>query len=104
MTHGEQWQAAAFKRLASFCKVRGYTIHGPVVLPGDQNVVAIRDYTGHRVELFYTADGSNVELLDVYGRPRANLSAAEFDDWTTGLIRQAPVSKRQLILPLEASP
>lgn len=102
MTNGEKWHAACVKRITGYCKARGFTLAGHRDL-GDVSVAAIRDYTGHRVEVFFST--WEPEFDDPHGW-LLPFTAANFDQLTEALLRKDPVSKRQLILPiiLEAPP
>lgn len=99
-TNAEKWHASCVKRIAGYSKARGFTLAGHRALDGI-SVAAIRDYTGHRVEVFfYTVEPE-------FDDPRGWLlpfNAASFEQLTEALVRKDPISKRQLVLPLEVSP
>lgn len=96
-THGEKWLAACLKRLEGYCKARSLTAAGYRDLGDTYAVAAIRDRTGHRVELFFYADSD--PTFDAPSSFYEDFTAANFDILTAGLVRPTPVSKRQGVLP-----
>lgn len=102
MTNGEKWLAACIKRLEGYCKARGFTVAGYRDIRDCWAVAAIRDRTGHRVEVFFDYDEPAFD--QPRGLGKLDFTAASFDELTEALVRRELVSKRQLALPLEVTP
>lgn len=100
MTNGDKWLASCLKRLEGYCKTRGFTVAGWRDLGDCYTVAAIRDRTGHRVEVFFWTMHCGKPCFDTPSSFTEDFTAANFDMLTEALIRPAPVSKRQLELPL----
>lgn len=104
-TNGEKWRERYQARLEGYCKARGFTLPSGAVDVGWAYYTAIRDYTGHRVELYGALHGGGYDgkggwLAWTGDGEEQPLTGAGFDALTGVLVRRALVSKRQLALPL----
>ena len=100
MTNGAKWIARAHKRIAGWCKTRGWRCGPPFVIGRSQLEVTIKDCFGATGYVVFD-DSSEPNLIDECGRYQ-DFDAVTFDAMLEpfALAPKPLVSKRQLSLQL----